>query len=136
MILGVRILLIALLLVGSTGSALCQALCAQPPDSQTTAQARSAEAAPPHAGCHGGGVTSPEPLSDRSGESCQDGCCTVLTRATAAPISIPGPTSTASPMLAGVGLYQFYAGLDLLSHSRPAERLKLPFRFRNPPLLI
>ena len=136
MILGVRILLIALLLVGSTGSALCQALCAQPPDSQATAQARSAEAAPPHAGCHGGGVASPEPLSDRSGESCQGGCCTVLARATADPISSPGPTPAASPMLAGVDLGEARIGPDPLSYSRPAAHLKSPFHFRNPPLLI
>ena len=136
MILGVRVLLIALLLVGSTGSVLCQALCAQPSDSQATVQARSAEAAAPHAGCHGGGVTSPEPLSDRSGESCRDGCCTVLTRATAAPISSPGPTSTASLMLAGVDLDEARSRPDLLRHSRPAARLKSPFQFRNPPLLI
>ena len=136
MILGVRVFLIALLLVGSIGSALCQALCAQPPASQAAAQARSAEAAAPHAGCHGGGATSPEPLSDRSGESCQDGCCTVLTRATAAPISSPGPTSTASLMPAGVDLDEARSRLDLLRHSRPAARLKSPFQFRNPPLLI
>jgi hypothetical protein len=136
MILGVRVLLIALLLVGSTGSALCQAQCAQPSDFQATAQARSVEAATPHAGCHGGGVASPEPLSDRSGESCQEGCCTVLARATAAPISSPGPTFAASPMLAGVGLDEARIRPDRLRHSRPAARLESPFRFRNPPLLI
>ena len=136
MILGVRVFLIALLLVGSIGSALCQALCAQPPASQAAAQARSAEAATPHAGCHGGGATSPEPLSDRSGESCQDGCCTVLTRATAAPISSPGPTSTASPLLACVGLDQVRSRPDRLRHAPTAAPLRLPFHFRNPPLLI
>ena len=136
MILGVRVLLIALLLVGSTGSVLCQALCARPSDSRATAQSPSAEAATQHAGCHGGGVSSPEPLSDRSGEPCRDGCCTVLTRATAAPISSPGPTSTASPMLAGGDLDEALSRPDLLRHSRPAARLKSPFQFRNPPLLI
>ena len=122
--------------VGSTGSALCQALWAQPSDFQVTAQARSAEVATPHAGCHGGGATSPEPLSDRSGESCQDGCCTVLTRATAAPISSPGPTSAASPLLAGVHLDEVRIGPDLPCHSCPAAHLRSPFHFRNPPLLI
>ena len=137
MILGVRVFLITLLLVGSTGSARCQALCAQPSDFQATAHARSAEtAAPDHAGCHGGGVASSEPLSDSSGESCQGGCCTVLTRATAAPISSPGPTSAAAPMLAGVDLGEARIGPDRLRHARPAARLKSPFHFRNPPLLI
>ena len=136
MILAVRVLLIALLLVGATGSTLCQALCARPSDFQATPQARSAEAATPHAGCHGVGVTSPKPLSDRSGEPCRDGCCTVLARATAAPISSPGPTSTAPHMLAGVGLDEARSGPGLLRHSRPAARLKSPFHFRNPPLLI
>lgn len=140
MILGIRAFLIALLLVGSTGSARCQALCAQPSDSQATALARSAETtAPEHAGCHGGGAASPEPLSPLSGGSadpCQDGCCTVLTRATAAPISSPGPTSTASLMLAGVDLDEARSRPDLLRQSRPAARLKSPFQFRNPPLLI
>jgi hypothetical protein len=137
MILGVRVLLVALLLVGSTESVLCQALCAQPSDFQATADARSAETAmPDHAGCHGGGVASPEPLSDRSGESCQGGCCTVLARATADPISSPGPTPAASPMLAGVDLGEARIGPDPLSYSRPAAHLKSPFQFRNPPLLI
>jgi len=137
MILGVRVLLIALLLVGSTGSVLCQALCAQPSDFQATAHARSAETATPdHAGCHGGGVASPEPLSDRSGESCQGGCCTVLAQATAAPISSPGPTPAASLVLAGVDLGEARIGPDPLCHSRPAAYLKSPFQFQNPPLLI
>jgi hypothetical protein len=132
----VRVLLIALLLVGSTGSALCQALCAPPSDLQATAQARSAEAATPHAGCHGGGVTSPEPLSERPGESCQEGCCTILTRATVAPISSPCPTSGASPILAGFDLDEVRAKSDLFPKARRAARLKSPFHFRNPPLLI
>ena len=137
MILGVRVLLIALLLVGSTGSVRCQALCAQPSDFQATAHARPAETARPHhAGCHGGGVTSPAPLSDRSGESCRGGCCTVLARATAAPISSPGPAPAASPMPTRVDLGEARIGPDLLCHSRPAAHLKFPFQFRNPPLLI
>jgi len=137
MILGVRVLLIALLLVGSTGSTLCQTLCAQLSNFQATAHAFSAEmAGPDHAGCHGGGVTSPEPLPDRSGESCQEGCCTVLTRATAAPICSPGPTSAASPLLASLGLDEVRIGPDLPCHSCPAAHLRSPFHFRNPPLLI
>ena len=137
MILGIRVFLIALLLVGSTGSARCQALCAQPSESPATALARAPETpAPGHAGCHGGGVTSPEPLPDRSGESCQEGCCTVLTRATAAPICSPGPTSAASPLLASLGLDEVRIGPDLPCHSCPAAHLRSPFHFRNPPLLI
>ena len=95
--LGVRVLLIALFLIGSTGSALCQSLCAQPPDFLAAAQARSAEiartaetAGPGHAGCHGAGATSPEPLAERSGKSCEGGCCTVLTRVTTDSISKRG----------------------------------------------
>jgi len=137
MILGVRVFLIALLLVGSTGSTLCQTLCAQPSNSLATAHAFSAEmAGSDHAGCHGGGVPSPEPLSDRSGESSREGCCTVLTRVTAAPISSPGPTPAAFPMLAGVDLGEARIRPDRLRHSPPAAHLESPFQFRNPPLLI
>jgi hypothetical protein len=140
MILGIRAFLVALLLVGSTGSARCQALCAQISDSEATALARSAETtAPEHAGCHGGGVASPEPLSPLSGGSadpCQDGCCTVLTRATVAPISSAGPTSAASSMLAGVALAQVRSRPDRFRHAPTTAPLPSPFHFRNPPLLI
>jgi len=136
-ILEVRVLLIALLLFGSTGSALCQVLCDQLEDSQVIAHVRPSEvAASDHAGCHGGGVPLPEPLSERSGESCEKGCCTALTHATVAPISSPGPASAASPMLACVDLGEVRARSDFLPKSRPAERLNSPFHFRNPPLLI
>ena len=144
MILGVRALLIAVLLVGSTGSAMCQSICAEAPDFQATAHAGSAETAQTsgtaepdhHAGCHGAGVPSSEPLSKRSGEPCEGGCCTVLARATADPISGPGPTPTASPVPAGIALDEARIGPDLLRHLRPAARLQSPFQFRNPPLLI
>ena len=137
MILGVRVLLIALLLIGSTGSARCQVICAQLPDSQPTADTRPAKVATPdHGGCHGPGTASSEPLAEGSGESCEGGCCTVLTRAATAPISSPGPASALSPMLAGVDLDDARIRPDRLRHSRPAARLKSPFRFRNPPLLI
>jgi len=134
---GVRILLIALLLFGSTGSVLCQALCAQLGEPTDIAHARAAEAATPdHPGCHDRGVASSEPLSESSTGSCEEGCCTVLAVATATPLSSPDLAPAASPMPVGVDLYQVGAGPDRLSHSRPAERLKLPFRFQNPPLLI
>ncbi len=139
MILGVRVFLIALLLVGSTGSARCQALCARRSDSQATAHARpAATTAPDHAGCHGGGVASPEPesLPDSSGDSCEEGCCTVLARATAAPIFSPGSALAASPMLASLDLGEVRIRPDRLCHSRSAARLNSPFHFRNPPLLI
>jgi hypothetical protein len=136
-ILGVRILLIALLLFGSTASARCQALCAQPADSQAIAHAPSAErAAPDHAGCHDPGAPAPEPLSERSAESCQEACCTALTLATAAPISSPDPAAAAPPMPTGVDLDVVRPGSDLLPRSRPAACLKSPFHFRNPPLLL
>ena len=137
MILGVRVLLIALLLFGSTGSVLCQALCAQLGEPTDIAHARATEAATPdHPGCHDDDGASPEPLSESSTESCEEGCCTVLAFATATSLSSPDLAHDLSPMPEGVDLYQVHAGLDRLSHSRPAERLKLPFRFRNPPLLI
>jgi hypothetical protein len=137
MILVVRILLIALLLVGSTGSALCQLLCAQPADFQATAPSAPASemAGPDHGGCHAAAAP-PEPLSKGSGEPCERDCCTVLTRATPAPLSDPVPTSAASPMPAGVDLDQARIGPGLLRHSRPAVPLESPFQFRNPPLLI
>jgi hypothetical protein len=133
----VRVLLIALLLFGSTGSALCQVLCAQLEDSQVIAHARPSEvAASDQAGCHGGGVPLPEPLSERSGESCEKGCCTALTHATVAPISSPGPASAAFPVRAGVDLDEVRTRSDLLRKSPPAASLESPFRFQNPPLLI
>lgn len=78
----------------------------------------------------------PGPLSESSTGTCEEGCCTVLAFATATPLSSPDLAHGFSPMPEGVDLYQVHAGLDRLSHSRQAERLKLPFRFRNPPLLI
>jgi len=135
MILGLRALLIALLLIGSTGSAVCQVLCARPADPQAIAHARPAGAAmPDHGGCHDS--PSPEPLSKRSGESCEEACCTALTLATADPISGPDPASAASPMPAGADLDEVRARSDLFPKARLAARLKSPFHFRNPPLLI
>jgi len=136
--LGVRALLVAVLLIGSTGSIRCQVICAEFANSQATAHARPAEmATPDHGGCHGRGIASPEPLSERSGESCEKGCCTVLTHATVTPNPISGPASAASPMLACVDLGEVRTkSSDFLHKSRPAERLNSPFHFRNPPLLI
>jgi hypothetical protein len=145
MILGVRVLLIALLLVGSTGSARCQALCAGPADSLAVAQSPPAQThsgqqtEPDHAGCHGGGVASPEAPSTLPGgprDSCQDGCCTVLTGAALAPSSGPGPTSATSSILAGADLDPVRSRPDRPRHGRLPAPFGSPFHFRNPPLLI
>lgn len=137
-ILGTRALLIALLLIGSTGSARCQAVCAQLADSRATAHAGGPAkvATADHGGCHARGIASPEPLSERSGESCEKGCCTVLTHATVTPTPTPGPASAASPVRVRVDLDEVRAGSDLLRKSPPAACLESPFHFRNPPLLI
>ena len=136
-ILGLRALLIALLLAGSTGSAQCQVICAQAADSQALLHARPAElAAQGHAGCHGGGAASPEPLAESPPESCERDCCTVLTHGTMTPPPAPGPASAASPALAGLDLVEVRTRLDLLRRPPPAECLESPFQFRNPPLLI
>jgi len=135
-ILEVRVLLIALLLFGSTGSAVCQVLCARPADLQAIADARPAGAAMPgHAGCHDRGA-SPEPISERPDGSCEEGCCTTLAHATADPISGPGSAFAASPMPTGIDLGEVRAGSDLFPELPSPGRLKSPFQFRNPPLLI
>ena len=103
----------------------------QTPSTQTTE--------PDHAGCHGGGVASPaapSPLPGRSPDSCQEGCCTVLTRAAVAPSSSPGPTSATFPILAGADLDPARSRPDPLRHGCPAAPFESPFHFRNPPLLI
>jgi hypothetical protein len=134
---GFRVLFIALLLFGSTESALCQSLCARPSDLQLSANASSAEmAGSAHAGCHGSGEASPEPLSNESDEPCEVGCCTVLTRATTAPVSSPDPASAAFPMPIRVAPSEGRAGRDRLPRPRPSARLESPFHFWNPPLLI
>jgi hypothetical protein len=136
-ILEVRVLLIALLLFGSTGSAVCQVLCARPADLQAIADAQPAGAAmPDHAGCHEPGAPSPEPIPERPDGSCEEGCCTTLALATADPISGPGSVVAASPMPIGRDLGEVRAGSALLPEPPSPGRLKSPFQFRNPPLLI
>jgi hypothetical protein len=135
MILGVRVLLIALLLIGSTGSALCQSLCAQPSDLQAAAHAAET-AGPVHGGCHSGGVSSPVPLTEQPGHACVGGCCTVLTRAAVDSTFSPGPAPADSPMPAGADLHESCIRPALLRHSQPVGPFESPFRFRNPPLLI
>jgi hypothetical protein len=136
-ILGSRVLLIALLVLGSTGSSLCEALCARIATSPAVADAGPFEAATlDHSGCHGGGVASPEPLSERSAEPCRKGCCAALTHATMTPPLILGSASATSPLRAGVDLDQVRTRLNLLRESPPAACLDSPFHFRNPPLLI
>jgi hypothetical protein len=135
--LGMRALLVAVLLVGSTGSIRCQATCAELTAFQSAAHAHQAAVAmPDHGGCHGRGMDSPGPLSESSGESCERGCCTVLTHATVTPNPIPGPVTGVSPLRAGVHLDDVRTHADLLRESPPLARLASPFRFRNPPLLI
>ena len=137
MILGSRVLLIALLVLGSAGSSLCQVLCAGIAAAPAVAHASPPEAvSPDHSGCHGGGVASPEPLSERSAESCRKGCCAALTHATMTPTPISGPASAAAPVRAGVDLDRVRIRLNLLRESPPAAGLESPFHFRNPPLLI
>jgi hypothetical protein len=135
--LGMRALLVAVLLIGSTGSVRCQALCAEFTAPQPADRARhAAVAAPDHGGCHGRSVASPEPLSESSGRSCDEGCCTVLTHATVTPNPVFGPAQTASPIRVGIRLDDLRSRADLLRESPPVARLASPFRFRNPPLLI
>jgi hypothetical protein len=133
----VRALLVAVLLIGSTGSVRCQALCAELAAPQPADHARhAAVATPDHGGCHGRDSASPEPLSESSGKSCDEGCCTVLTHATVTPNPVFGPAHTASPVRSGVHLDDLSSRADLLRESPPVARLASPFRFRNPPLLI
>ncbi len=134
---GSRILLSALLVLGSVGSSLCQVGCAGVAASPAVAHAGSSEAvSSDHSGCHGRGTPSPEPLSERSPEPCREGCCAALTHGAVAPTPVPGPAPAASPVRASVDLDQVHTRPALLRESPPAECLESPFHFRNPPLLI
>jgi hypothetical protein len=136
-ILRLSVLLIAVLLTGSAGSARCQVVCAQIADSHSPAHARPAEVADPgHAGCHAGATTPSEPLAETSDDSCERGCCTVLTHGTVAHSPNPGPASAASFPLAGLDLDEVRTRSGPLRRPPPAECLESPFQFRNPPLLI
>jgi hypothetical protein len=131
----VRALLVAVLLIGSTGSVRCQALCAELAAPQPRSHVEVA--APDHGGCHGGSMASLQPLSGSSRQPCEQSCCTVLTHATVSPDPISGPASAASPMLAWMGLGEACTrSSDSVRRSRPADLPKSPFLFQNPPLLL
>lgn len=133
---GVRILLIALLLFGSTGSLLCEAACARA-DSQSAALAAIATAAAPdHAACHGSDVPVREQAPADSGDPCEAGCCSLLTLATVSPPTAPGLDSVWSPLLACEALHQIRERSNPTPVSRAAGPPGPPFRFRNLPLLI
>lgn len=137
MALGARALLIALLVLGSSGSILCQTRCLQIAGAPAVPQAEAEEVAGPHDGaCHGGGTSSPEPLPERSGESCGEGCCTVLAHAAVTPDPLSPPAPAALPLAARIEIAGSLAKSDRLRESPPAACLDSPSRFRNPPLLI
>jgi hypothetical protein len=136
-ILGSRILLIALLVMGSAGSSLCQVGCAGIAASPAIAHAgASEEVSSDHSGCHGRSAPAPEPLSEGSPEACRKGCCAALTHGTVPSTPALGPTSAASPVPGGIDLDQFHTRMTVLREAPSAECLQSPFHFRNPPLLI
>jgi hypothetical protein len=131
-----RILLIAALLWGTTGSAVCEVLCAQRVEAPVTVHARAPEApVPDPAGCHGHGNPPPDPISGESGEashvcSCGDinDTAAVWARSAAEDLSrtpAPAPAeishARAKPLLLPIGPWP---GL-----------LRSPFRHQNAPLL-
>lgn len=129
---------VALFLFASTASAACQVACAIPAELDAIAHALPAEVAAPHrAACHRGEGVDPQPLSERSGKSCREGCCTVLALAAATPLSSPDSTTPPAPPLpAGFVLDDLRGRSALLGASPLPARLVSPFQFQNPPLLI
>jgi hypothetical protein len=134
-----RLLLVALLLWGTTEAAVCRAYCAHVAEFAGVAATQALEDPAPGAmPCHGHGEPSPAPWSQPQDPDGSDdtGCCPDLwftgteaswTAAQAPLFSVQGTFLAISSMLE--------SGPRMLTAAVPPEPLHSPFRTQNPPLL-
>jgi hypothetical protein len=131
---GAKILLIAVLLFGSTGSVVCDALCAKNLDSEGVLFDRAdEEAAPVHGACHGSGGASGSTPTDPS--STDEICfCGDLRLGPASWVVGAGDGSAAATAWSAP-LEPPQARPASSSVPRPPDLLNSPFLRENPPLL-
>ena len=136
-----RLLLVTLLLWGTTGAAVCRAHCAHVAELAGVAEAQTREhPAPGAAPCHGQGEPSPAPHSqpqDSDGSN-DTGCCPALwftAGAKASWAAAQAPAFLAQGTLLATGS-ALESGRRLLAATLPPGHLRSPFRTQNPPLLI
>jgi hypothetical protein len=139
-----RLLLVALLLWGTTGAVVCRAYCAHVAEFAGVAQAQAREhPAPVAAPCHGHGepsLASPasRPQPQDSGGSGDTGCCPDLWFTAGAEASwtvAHDPAFFAQGTLLAIAS-ALESGRRTLADALPPEPLCSPFRTQNPPLLI
>ena len=135
-----RLLLVALLLWGTTGAAVCRAYCAHVAEFASFAEAPAFEhPAPGAAPCHGHGEPSPASRSQPQDSDGADdtGCCPDLWFTAGAEVSW---TAAQAPLFSAQGTFLALAsmpesGRRMLAAALPPEPLRSPFRTNNPPLL-
>jgi hypothetical protein len=136
-----RLLLVALLLWGTTEAAVCRAYCAHVAEFAGVAETQALEHPAPGAmPCHGHGEPSPAPRSQPQDSDGSDdtGCCPDLWFTAGAEVSW---TAAQAPAFFAQGTLLAIAsavesGRRVLAPVVPPEPLRSPFRTQNPPLLI
>jgi len=136
-----RLLLVALLLWGTTGAAVCRAYCAHVAEFAGFAAAQARERpAPGAAPCHGHAEPSPASRSQPQDSDGSDdtGCCPDLWFTASAEASWAAAQAPAffeqGTLLAVASAPE--SGRRALAAALPPEPLRSPFRSQNPPLLI
>ena len=135
-----RLLLVALLLWGTTEAAVCRAYCAHVAEFASVAEAQELEHPAPDAmPCHGHGKPSPAPRSQPQDSDGSDdtGCCPDLWFTAGDGASW---TAAQAPLFSAQGTFLALAsmpesGRRMLAAALPPEPLRSPFRTHNPPLL-
>jgi hypothetical protein len=131
-----RILLIGALLWGTSGSAVCEVLCAQGAEAPVAVHARAPEApAPDPAGCHGHGNPPPDPVSGESGEANHVCSCGDINDAAAGWARSAAEYLSRTPAPAPAEIRHARAKPLLLPIGPWPGLLKSPFRHQNAPLL-
>ena len=136
-----RLLLVALLLWGTTEAVVCRAYCAHVAKFASVAQAQELEHPVPGAmPCHGQGEPSPAPHSQPQDSDGSDdtGCCPDLWFTGGAEASW---TAAQAPAFFAQGTLLAIAsavesGRRVLVAAVPSEPLRSPYHTQNPPLLI
>jgi hypothetical protein len=127
-----QILLIALLVWGPVGSAVCEASCAQA-SAAAYADAEEPANVPP---CHGGGSPAPGSTpqeSDCSGAICS---CADYERASMAAMPPRAPGFVDFAALLPVEIHSPRTARSAIPLADPPERPLSPYLYQNPPLLI
>jgi len=134
-----RLLLVALLLWGTTEAAVCRAYCAHAAEFASVADAQKLEQPAPDAmPCHGHGKPSPAPRSQPQDSDGSDdtGCCPDLwfTGAGASWTAAQAPAFFAQGTLLAIAS-AVESGRRVLAPAVPLEPPRSPFQAQNPPLL-